>query len=126
MSNDMLELQVERIQNETTCIIRISGEIDFHTVPQLNALFNQELKTGVKDFLINLNQITMIDSTGLGTLIGMLKKTRGYSGEFKIVCNNPQIAKIFKMTGLIKIFSIHESEDEALGITQDQLATSPS
>lgn len=126
MSNDKLELQVGRIQNKTTSIIRIKGEIDFYTVPQLKIVFDGELKTGVKDFLINLNQTTMIDSTGLGTLIGMLKKIRGHSGEFKIVCNNAQLARIFEITRLIKIFSIHETEDEALGITQDQLATSPS
>ena len=51
---------------------------------------------------------------GLGVLIGGLKRVREHGGSVNLVCTNPQIKKIFDITGLVKIFGIFESEDAAM------------
>ena len=58
--------------------------------------------------------VRYIDSTGLGVLIGGLKRVREHGGSVNLVCTNPQIKKIFDITGLVKIFGIFENEDAAM------------
>ena len=69
---------------------------------------------GVYFLVINLEKVRYIDSTGLGVLIGGLKRVREHGGSVNLVCTNPQIKKIFDITGLVKIFGIFESEDAAM------------
>ena len=68
--------------------------------------------------MINLEKVRYIDSTGLGVLIGGLKRVREHGGSVNLVCTNPQIKKIFDITGLVKIFGIFEtkSRDEGAGM----------
>jgi len=56
--------------------------------------------------VISLEKVRYIDSTGLGVLIGGLKRVREHGGSVNLVCTNPQIRKIFDITGLVKIFGI--------------------
>ena len=66
--------------------------------------------------MINLEKVRYIDRTGLGVLIGALKKVREHNGRILLVCTNPQIKKIFNITGLVKIFEIFKNEEEALKV----------
>jgi anti-sigma B factor antagonist len=81
-------------------VVDLSGEIDVYTSPKV--------------LVINLEKVRYIDSTGLGVLIGGLKRVREHGGSVNLVCTNPQIKKIFDITGLVKIFGIFESEDAAM------------
>ena len=61
----------------------------------------------------DLEKVRYIDSTGLGVLIGGLKRVREHGGTVNLVCTNPQIKKIFDITGLVKIFGIYDTETQA-------------
>ena len=63
--------------------------------------------------VVDLENVRYIDSTGLGVLIGGLKRVREHSGAVNLVCTNPQIKKIFDITGLVKIFGIFDNEAQA-------------
>mgnify|MGYP001017967083 CR=1 FL=1 len=52
--------------------------------------------------------------TGLGVLIGALKRVRSHDGDLQLVCNEPRIARVFEITGLDQIFEIHETLDAAV------------
>ena len=69
---------------------------------------------GIYNLVINLEHVRYIDSTGLGVLIGGLKRVREHGGWVNLVCTNPQIRKIFDVAGLVKIFGIFEDEDAAM------------
>jgi anti-sigma B factor antagonist len=55
-----------------------------------------------------------LDSTGLGVLVGGLKRVRGHDGSLQLVCTQERLLKIFRITGLSKVFAIHGSQSEAL------------
>lgn len=95
-------------------VVELSGEIDVYTSPKVKEAIGELIDRGVYHLVINLEKVRYIDSTGLGVLIGGLKRVREYGGAVNLVCNNPQIKKIFDITGLVKIFGIYESEDGAL------------
>ena len=66
--------------------------------------------------VIDLERVRYIDSTGLGVLISGLKRVREQSGAVRLICTNPQIKKIFDITGLVKIFGIYDDEQSALKV----------
>ena len=61
-----------------------------------------------------MEQVEFLDSTGLGVLVGGLKKVRAHEGSLDLVCTQERLLKIFTITGLAKVFTIHDSADAAL------------
>ncbi len=68
---------------------------------------------GVKRVIINLSKVEYLDSTGLGVLIGGLKRLREAGGNLVLVAPGMRIQRIFEITGLNKIFDIYATEEEA-------------
>ena len=97
-------------------VVEVQGEIDVYTSPRVKETINELIEKGHYHLVINLEGVRYIDSTGLGVLIGALKKVREHSGRILLVCTNPQIKKIFNITGLVKIFEIFKDEDEAMQV----------
>jgi anti-sigma B factor antagonist len=102
-----------RTPNETTCILAVEGEVDVYTSPQLKQEIVQRAEAGVKHLIINLSKVEYLDSTGLGVLIGGLKRLREVEGNMALVGPGMRILRIFEITGLDKIFDIYQSEEEA-------------
>ena len=96
--------------------VEVQGEIDVYTSPRVKETINELIEKGHYHLVINLEGVRYIDSTGLGVLIGALKKVREHSGRILLVCTNPQIKKIFNITGLVKIFEIFKDEEEAFQV----------
>lgn len=94
-------------------VVDLNGEIDVYTSPKVKETLSELIDKGNYSLVINLENVRYIDSTGLGVLIGGLKRVREHSGTVHLVCTNPQIKKIFDITGLAKIFGIFDSEQAA-------------
>lgn len=102
-----------RDHSDRVSIAEIQGEIDVYTSPKLKESLTKLIEKGKYNIIIDLEGVRYIDSTGLGVLIGTLKKVREHNGTISIICCNPQIKKIFNITGLIKIFGIYKTAEEA-------------
>ncbi len=110
-----MDIKIEaRPLADFTQAIEVHGEIDVYTSPKVKEIITELIDKGNYNLIINLEGVRYIDSTGLGVLIGALKKVREKDGCINLVCNNPQIKKIFNITGLVKIFGIFKTEEEAL------------
>ena len=72
------------------------------------------LAAGVYDIIIDMLDVEFLDSSGLGVLVGALKKVRAHNGSLQLICNQNRVLKIFRITGLAEVFVIHESADAAL------------
>lgn len=97
-------------------VIELQGEVDVYTAPQLKQEIIEQLGAGKNQIVVNLTGVQYLDSTGLGVLIGGLKRAREKDGELTLICPNQRIFRIFEITGLSKIFSIYQNETEALGV----------
>lgn len=100
--------------NDKTSIIEVQGEIDVYTASWVKDAVNEAMEKGHYFIIINLEKVRYIDSTGLGVLIGALKRAKEHKGGISLICTNPQIKKIFSITGLAKIFSIYKTEEESI------------
>jgi anti-sigma B factor antagonist len=61
-----------------------------------------------------LDKVGFLDSTGLGVLVGGLKRVRAHDGSLDLVCTQQRILKILKITGLTEVFGIYETVDQAI------------
>ena len=95
-------------------IVAVGGEIDVYTAPKLRDKITELVGAGSYHLVVDMQQVEFLDSTGLGVLVGGLKKVRAHDGSLQLVCNQDRLLKIFRITGLAKVFVIHESADEAL------------
>jgi anti-sigma B factor antagonist len=65
--------------------------------------------------VVDLDGVDFLDSTGLGVLVGALKRVKGdEGGVLHLVCNQARIRKVFEVTGLTKVFSLFDSVDDAV------------
>jgi anti-sigma B factor antagonist len=95
-------------------VVELTGEIDVYTSPKVKDAVTELIDREHYNLVINLEKVRYIDSTGLGVLIGGLKRVREHGGSDNLVCTNPQIKKIFDITGLVKIFGIFDDEQSAM------------
>lgn len=112
-----LSLQTGTVADRT--ILRVTGEIDVYTAPKLRQRLVQLVEDGARHLVVDLGGVEFLDSTGLGVLVGGLKRMRALSGSFALVCDQERILKIFRITGLDRIFTIVPTEQAALAVEPD-------
>ncbi|MBW3621926.1 MAG: STAS domain-containing protein [Armatimonadetes bacterium] len=103
-----------RAPEENLTVIDLRGEVDAFTAPKLKQEIINLIERGTTKLAVNLADVKYLDSTGLGVLIGGLKRTRDRGGELVLICPNVRIMRIFEITGLSRIFEMFQSEAEAL------------
>jgi anti-sigma B factor antagonist len=94
-------------------IVSVGGEIDVYTAPKLREQLIDLVAAGKYHLVVDMENVDFLDSTGLGVLVGGLKRVRAHDGSLELVCSQERILKIFRITGLTKVFAIHSSVDEA-------------
>jgi anti-sigma B factor antagonist len=95
-------------------IIEVGGEIDVYTAPRLRESIVSAIDAGHRRLIVDVEQVEFLDSTGLGVLVGALKRVRADGGSLDIVCTHERILKIFEITGLDKVFGLHSTVDAAV------------
>ena len=106
--------------NESTQALDLDGEVDVYTAPVLRQEIVNQVDAGVKHLLINLEKVGYLDSTGLGILIGGVKRLKEQDGWLRLVGPGPRITRIFEITGLNKIFDVYATEQDALAAAGGQ------
>jgi len=99
-------------------VIEVQGEIDMYTAPRLRELLIDLVSRGSYQLVVNLDKVRFLDSAGLGVLVGGLNRVRAHDGSLDLVCTRERILKIFRITGLTKVFGIHDSVDQAIAATK--------
>ena len=109
-----MDLTLETRDVDGRTIVSVGGEIDVYTAPKLRDKITELVGEGHHDLVIDMEGVDFLDSTGLGVLVGGLKKVRAHDGSLELICTQDRLLKIFRITGLAKVFVIHDSADGAL------------
>ncbi len=100
-------------QGEAT-VVEIGGEIDLHVAPRLRA---ELLRAGEGDsprVVVDLSEVSFLDSTGIGVLVGALKRVREKGGALNFCGVQSRVRRVFEITGLMRALPIFESREAAL------------
>lgn len=92
----------------------IDGEVDINSSPDIKKSFDRLISKKTPKIVINLSKVTYVDSSGLATLVELLKNMKAYSGRMRLVGLTPKIKSLFEITKLEKLFEIMINEDEAI------------
>ncbi len=110
-----MDLDVATSEMGEANVLTLAGEIDVYTAPRLRQAIIDLVEAGKTNLVIDMEKVDFLDSTGLGVLVGGLKRVKTTDGTLAIVATQDKILKIFDITGLNKVFSIHGSLAEAVG-----------
>jgi anti-sigma B factor antagonist len=95
-------------------VLSVRGEVDVYTAPRFRERLIELVSEGHHRIVVDLEGVDFLDSTGLGVLVGGLKRLRSNEGELVLVCTKSRILKVFEITGLTKVFAIHDTVDAAV------------
>jgi anti-sigma B factor antagonist len=108
------EAQVEDAGKDLAILV-VGGEVDFEVSPQLKARMMKTIKAGRRRLVLDLSDVTFIDSTAIGVIAGAVEKLdEAGGGSLAIVCTHEKVMQIFEITGLDSVITVHPSREEAL------------
>ncbi len=107
-------MQINARLIDNVVIIDILGEIDLYNSPKIKDVLSENVKNNHKNVIINLGDVTYIDSSGIGTLIFCRTFLNQNSGSLKIIKVKDSVKRIFELTKLNSFFTIFDSESEAI------------
>jgi anti-sigma B factor antagonist len=95
-------------------VVEVEGEIDVSSADVLRDHLAQLLERDRTDLIVDLRGVRFMDSTGLGLLVGTLKKVRLAGGRLQLVIDSERLLKVFRITALLQVFTVHETVEAAL------------
>jgi anti-sigma B factor antagonist len=98
-------------------VLSVAGEVDLATAPQLrDALVRVAAEHPGTVVVVDLDGVALLDSVGLGVLIGGLRRMRASGGDVALVCTTPRLIELLALCGLDRVFEIHPSVAAAAGV----------
>ena len=95
-------------------VLAVRGEVDVATAPQLRERLEAMAEEGTTMAVVDLSEVSFVDSTALGVLVTGAKRLRKGGGDLRLVVTEPHIAKVFTITGLDEVFTIFPTASAAL------------
>jgi len=95
-------------------VCRIDGEIDINSSPDIKKAFDKLISKKTPKIVINLSRVSYVDSSGLATLVEILKNMRTYGGRMRITNLSSKVRSLFEITKLDRLFEILPEEEEAV------------
>jgi anti-sigma B factor antagonist len=97
-----------------THVLTVQGEIDIFTAPEFKQALAVPIEAGRTNVVVDLTEVTFLDSSSLGVLIGAHKRLGLRGGKLTVVAEARPIVNTFKVTGLDGVFRLVKTRDQAL------------
>jgi len=113
MTTDV-NFDVSEVDREGIPVLEVRGEVDVSTAPELREKLLALAEQGSTIAVVDLSEVSFVDSTALGVLVSGVKRLRSSGGDLRLVVTQPRISKVFEITGLTDVFAIFTSAEEAV------------
>lgn len=97
-------------------VLRVTGEIDVCTAPEFKSVINKAIFAGATNLIVDLTDVSYMDSSGFGTLLGATKRIRPRGGTVTLVGCSEAIERMLKITRLDTIFGVYPCVEDAVEI----------
>ena len=103
-----------KIDNKNGLVVcYVEGEVDVNSSPDIKKSFDKLLVKKTPKIVINLSKVSYVDSSGLATLVEILKNMRSYGGRMRLTNLSSKVKSLFEITKLDKLFEIMAEEEDA-------------
>jgi anti-sigma B factor antagonist len=109
-----MDLVVRVEERDGWAVVRASGDLDLTTAPRLREAVVGIVVGGQPRVVLDLQAVDFIDSTGLGVLVGLLKRTRGQGGDLRLVSTRPSLRKVLELTALDRALPLAPRVEDAI------------
>ena len=92
-------------------VVDLSGSLDIYTSIELKNVVEENIVDKAQTLIINLDNVSYVDSSGIGTLIKSFNHLESLGGKFIIANLKPIIEKVFKVAGLTSYFKIIDNDE---------------
>ena len=106
--------------DEHTHVLALRGELDVATVTRLADPLREAIAAGKTSVVIDLGELTFLDSTGLMVLLNGLRRVVRQGGNLVISCTNPTVLRLFDITGTATTFTVVDSREQALSAARGE------
>lgn len=107
----MLDFNLETLDDVE--VIKLKGNLDALTAPDLKPTIDDLVASKKVKVVFNLQDLTLIDSSGVGAIVSLFKRVRMLGGDVKIACLANQPKEIFRLLRLDRAFDLFETVEEA-------------
>ena len=104
---------VEKKVSDQRFILTVSGRLNAATAPQLKSYVKKITERNQPELILDLSGLVFMDSSGLAVFVSGMKSAREHGGWLKLAGVNSQVASVFKMTLLDRVFELYPSVEEA-------------
>jgi len=108
-----VELNLTTRTHAGATVLSAAGEIDIHTAPDLRARLGELEKSGARTIVVDLSGVDFLDSSALGTLVGVNKDLQADGGVLRLVCAKPSILRVFEITRLSEVIPVFDTVERA-------------
>ena len=109
--------EMEHVRGTKTVVLAVHGDADMNVAEELEARLTEVIDEGPSAVVLDLSEVTFLDSTVLAVLLHGLKRMGAAGGRLRIVIARPEIRRIFELTLLDRLFELDSSREEALSAT---------
>lgn len=96
-------------------IVRVKGELDLLTAETFRNLVERELNKGkAQNLILDMEQVSFIDSSGLGVILGRYRRIREEGGSMAIAGVKPHVKRILELAGIMGIIKVYDETEQAL------------
>ena len=106
-------MEINCVQGEVADIMTLSGRLDGPNPSILKKKLGEQLRRSNR-IIIDMGQVSFIDSTGLGVLIGALKKAISRRGDIRLVGPTEEVRMLMELTRVDRVFLVYSSQELAL------------
>ena len=113
MTHDELGIDLKTEDGGGTLVFKLRGSLDLATAPTVRAALSDATAKGTHHLIVDLTQLEFLDSTGLGVLIGAHRRATEGGGSLRLIVHDGPIARLLNITGLISVFAVYHSLEDA-------------
>jgi anti-sigma B factor antagonist len=107
-------MEIEATDVDEVTVVAVSGEVDASSSPDLRARLDELTAQGRERLVVDLGGVGFLDSSGLATLVHAFKRVRIGNGDLQLCNLQPEVAALFALTRLDRVFTIHPGRVEAI------------
>jgi anti-anti-sigma factor len=113
MATSQLRLQ-ELPLDSGRLVITVVGDLDLESAPQLADAFDRALESGRTHVVLDMCEVTFIDSTAIHVLVAGARELRQRFGQLALACLEPNVRRLIELTGLHLVAPLFETREAAL------------
>jgi anti-sigma B factor antagonist len=100
-------------ERDECAVLAVTGELDVATAPQLRQEAVRLTTLGQSRIVIDLSGVDFLDSTGLGVIVGVLKRARTHGGDLVVAGAEDHVRKVFDITRISDVVAMYDTADDA-------------